>query len=45
MKAQITLEIVFDEKTSASPESWDWHDLLDLWGDEESVTVISYEEE
>jgi hypothetical protein len=44
MKATIMLEIVFDEHKAASPEAWDWNELLDL-GTGESVTVVSYEEE
>lgn len=43
-KARITLEIVFDEASSGSPESWDWPELLDM-GAEESVRVVSYAED
>jgi hypothetical protein len=43
-QARITLEIVFDEASSGSPESWDWTELLDM-GADESVQVVSYEED
>jgi hypothetical protein len=44
MKATVTLTIIFNEKFTPSPDSWDWQDLLDLRPDE-SVVVESYEED
>ena len=38
MKQQITLEIVY-EADFTGPDSWNWEDLVDLYG-EESVKII-----
>lgn len=38
MKQQITLEIVY-ETDFTGPDSWNWEDLVDLYG-EESVKII-----
>jgi hypothetical protein len=38
MKTTLTMTIVYNEDETEHPQNWNWHDVLDLRGDE-FVTV------
>jgi len=41
----LTLRIKYDEtKYNIPPRQWDWYDLLDFWGEDEEVIVVSSKE-